>query len=176
MWPRCDPIIFYCTYHFLLIWCLFVSCDVTWLWESGQPQPQEYIRSMGQRGIPHFSLSCAQVCYLPNTFLYYLIWLLSVLCSAHSFHSTQVPAPGPIYSLSELELSTLREFIDSHLKSQFIYPSSSSHSAPVLFTCKKDSDMTCDSQGSQKPLCSTLVDISIDISGQYAWYYSLRAL
>ena len=49
-----------------------------------------------------------------------------------------VPPIGHIYSLSPAELTALREFIDTNLRSGFIYPSKSSHGAPILFAKKKD--------------------------------------
>jgi len=45
---------------------------------------------------------------------------------------------GPIYSLSMLELKTLREFIDENLCTGFIHSLRSSCGAPVLFVKKKD--------------------------------------
>ena len=51
------------------------------------------------------------------------------------------PPLGPIYSLSELELSTLRDFIDENVRSGFIRPSRSPHGAPVLFVKKKDGSL-----------------------------------
>jgi hypothetical protein len=46
---------------------------------------------------------------------------------------------GPIYNLSELELTTLRESLDDLLDKGFIRASSSPAGAPVLFSKKKDS-------------------------------------
>lgn len=51
------------------------------------------------------------------------------------------PPPGPIYSLSPLELRALREFIDDHLNAGFIRQSASPHGAPVLFVKKKDGSL-----------------------------------
>src|ERR1700735_4428734 len=48
------------------------------------------------------------------------------------------PPLGPMYSLSQTELTALREFIDEHLTTGFIRPSRSPHGAPVLFIKKKD--------------------------------------
>ena len=48
--------------------------------------------------------------------------------------------PGRLYSLSPVELETLRAFIDKNLRFGFIRPTSSSHAAPVLFI-KKDSSL-----------------------------------
>jgi hypothetical protein len=45
---------------------------------------------------------------------------------------------GPIYNLSELELTTLRESLDDLLDKGFIRASSSPAGAPVLFSKKKD--------------------------------------
>ena len=53
--------------------------------------------------------------------------------------STSSPL-GATYSLSSSELSSLRE-LDKHLAMDFIYPSSSTHTAPVLFVCKKDGSL-----------------------------------
>ncbi len=48
------------------------------------------------------------------------------------------PPHGPIYSLSQVELQALREFIDENLRAGFIRSSSSPHGAPILFVKKKD--------------------------------------
>ena len=46
-----------------------------------------------------------------------------------------------MYPLSQVELKTLREFIDEHLRTGFIRSSSSPHGAPVLFAHKKDGSL-----------------------------------
>jgi hypothetical protein len=51
------------------------------------------------------------------------------------------PPLGTIYSLSPTELEALRAFLDEHLASGFIRPSSSAHAAPVLFVRKKDGSL-----------------------------------
>jgi len=51
------------------------------------------------------------------------------------------PPIGPMYSLSQSELGTLREFIDEHVNIGFIRPSKSPHGAPVLFIRKKDGSL-----------------------------------
>src|SRR6266705_584684 len=51
------------------------------------------------------------------------------------------PPLGTLYSLSPFELKALRTFLDEHLASGFIRPSSSSHAAPVLFVWKKDGSL-----------------------------------
>ena len=48
------------------------------------------------------------------------------------------PLIGTMYSLSQSKLQTLQEFIDEHVQTGFIWPSTSSHGAPVLFVQKKD--------------------------------------
>ena len=53
----------------------------------------------------------------------------------------QTPPLGPIYSLSALELQTLREFLDENLKTGTIRPSNSPCGAPVLFVKKKDGSL-----------------------------------
>lgn len=53
----------------------------------------------------------------------------------------QAPTPGPIYSLSQVELKALREFIEENLTTGFIRQSASSHGAPVLFVKKKDGSL-----------------------------------
>ena len=55
--------------------------------------------------------------------------------------NNEVPPIGHIYSLSQPELIALREFIDENLKSGFIYPSKSTHGAPILFVKKKDGSL-----------------------------------
>ena len=51
------------------------------------------------------------------------------------------PPLGTLYSLSLVELSTLRTFIDENLNTGFIRPTASSHAAPVLFVKKKDGSL-----------------------------------
>ena len=51
------------------------------------------------------------------------------------------PPLGTLYSLSPTELEALRAFIDEHLATGFIRPSSSAHAAPVLFVRKKDGSL-----------------------------------
>jgi len=51
------------------------------------------------------------------------------------------PPLGTLYSLSLVELSTLRTFIDENLNTGFIRPTTSSHAALVLFVKKKDSSL-----------------------------------
>jgi len=48
------------------------------------------------------------------------------------------PPVTPMYPLSQIELQTLRDFIEEHLRSGFIRSTSSPHGAPVLFAKKKD--------------------------------------
>jgi len=51
------------------------------------------------------------------------------------------PPLGTLYSLSPVELSALRTFIDENLNTGFIRPTTSSHAAPVLFVKKKDGSL-----------------------------------
>ena len=51
------------------------------------------------------------------------------------------PPLGPIYPLSQSELSSIREFLDEHLSIGFIRPSKSPFGAPVLFVKKKDGSL-----------------------------------
>ena len=51
------------------------------------------------------------------------------------------PPPGRLYLLSSFELDALQKFIDENLITGFIRPTSSSHTAPVLFVKKKDSSL-----------------------------------
>src|SRR5882672_4719771 len=53
----------------------------------------------------------------------------------------EMPPMGPIYSLSEVELTTLQEFIQENLQKVYIHPSKSPCSAPVLFDKKKDGSL-----------------------------------
>ena len=48
------------------------------------------------------------------------------------------PPLGPIYSLSLIELQTLRTFIEENTKTGIIRPSNSPCGAPVLFVKKKN--------------------------------------
>lgn len=52
-----------------------------------------------------------------------------------------MPPFGPIYSLSEPELQTLREYLDENLEKNFIAPSTSPAGAPILFVKKKDGSL-----------------------------------
>ena len=49
-----------------------------------------------------------------------------------------MPKHGPIYSLSQTELTALREFIDENIRNGFIRPAKSPWGSPVLFVKKKD--------------------------------------
>ena len=51
------------------------------------------------------------------------------------------PPVGPIYSLLASEQEALKEFIEENLNTGFIWPTSSPHSAPVLFVKKKNSSL-----------------------------------
>ena len=81
------------------------------------------------------------------------------------------PPIGTMYSLSQVELETLRKFIDESLSMGFIRPTRSSHGAPVVFAKKKDGTLrVCvDFRGLNKitkkdryplPLISDLLDTS----------------
>ena len=51
------------------------------------------------------------------------------------------PAHGPIYNLSENELSVLKSYIEEYIKKGFIRPSTSPFGAPVLFVKKADGSL-----------------------------------
>jgi len=51
------------------------------------------------------------------------------------------PPVGPIYSLLASEQEALKKFIKENLNMYFIQPTSSPHSAPVLFVKKKDGSL-----------------------------------
>ena len=51
------------------------------------------------------------------------------------------PPIGRMYSLSEVELQALRQFLDENLNYGFVRPSSSPHGAPILFVKKKDGSL-----------------------------------
>ena len=51
------------------------------------------------------------------------------------------PTYGPIYNLSELELKTLKEYIDRMLAKGFICPSKSPFRSPVLFVKRADGSL-----------------------------------
>src|SRR3979490_1132433 len=53
---------------------------------------------------------------------------------------TKMPHP-PLYSLSTSELEALHTFLNEHLNMGFIRSSMSSHAAPILFICKKNSSL-----------------------------------
>jgi len=52
-----------------------------------------------------------------------------------------IPPFGPLYSMSPVELRTLREWLDENLKKGFIRPSSSPAASPVLFVKKKNGSL-----------------------------------
>jgi hypothetical protein len=51
------------------------------------------------------------------------------------------PPVGHMYSVSQSELQSLRDFIDEHLHIGFIQHCSSPHGAPILFVRKKDGSL-----------------------------------
>ena len=51
------------------------------------------------------------------------------------------PPIGRMYSLSETEMTALRQFLDENLRNGFVRPSNSSHGAPILFVKKKDGSL-----------------------------------
>jgi len=51
------------------------------------------------------------------------------------------PPFGPIYNLSKVESTALREFLQENLACNFIWPSQSACRAPMLFVKKKDSSL-----------------------------------
>src|SRR5882724_8197643 len=55
--------------------------------------------------------------------------------------SDTLPPVGPVYSMSELELRALREYLDEMLGKGFIRSSNSPIGAPVLFAKKKDGSL-----------------------------------
>ncbi|MBW0580042.1 hypothetical protein O181_119757 [Austropuccinia psidii MF-1] len=59
-------------------------------------------------------------------------------CDNHINLEGSLPPVGVIYSLSNQELDTLRAYISENVEKGFIWPSSSSTGAPVLFVKKKD--------------------------------------
>ena len=54
---------------------------------------------------------------------------------------TAKPPLGPIYSLSQSELTALQEFIDENVANGFIWLSNSPFGEPVLFVKKKDDSL-----------------------------------
>ncbi|MBW0516401.1 hypothetical protein O181_056116 [Austropuccinia psidii MF-1] len=59
-------------------------------------------------------------------------------CDHHIDLERSLPPAGVIYSLSKQESDTLRAYISENGEKDFIWPSSSSTGAPVLFVKKKD--------------------------------------
>ncbi len=51
------------------------------------------------------------------------------------------PPYRPIYALSPVELETLKTYIETHLKTEFIRPSKSPAGAPILFDQKPDGSL-----------------------------------
>ena len=51
------------------------------------------------------------------------------------------PAYGPIYNLSENEVSVLKSYIEKYIEKGFIRPSTSPFGAPVLFVKKADGSL-----------------------------------
>ena len=106
-------------------------------------------------------------------------------CAIELQEGTQPPF-GPIYNLSQTELTALREYIDENLAKGFIRHSKSPAGAPILFVKKKDGSlrMCVDYRGLNKitkknryplPLISGLLDqlgqakiyTKIDLRGAY---------
>ena len=54
------------------------------------------------------------------------------------------PPIGRMYSLSETEMTALRQVLDENLRNGFVRPSNSSHGAPILFVKKKDGSLCLD--------------------------------
>jgi len=88
------------------------------------------------------------------------------------------PLVGPIYSLLASEQEDLKEFIEENLNTGFIRPTSSPHSALVLFVKKKDGSLhlcvdfrglNCISKKDRYPL--PLISDLLD-SPHKAWIYS----
>ncbi len=50
----------------------------------------------------------------------------------------KTPPYGPIYAMSEKELTILKDYIDENLRKGFIRPSTSAAGSPVLFVPKQD--------------------------------------
>ncbi|MBW0536263.1 hypothetical protein O181_075978, partial [Austropuccinia psidii MF-1] len=59
-------------------------------------------------------------------------------CNHHIKLEGSLPPVGVIYALSDQESDTLRAYISENVEKDFIWPSSSSIGAPVLFVKKKD--------------------------------------
>ncbi len=57
---------------------------------------------------------------------------------AIEFIEGKQPPYGPIYALSPVELETLKAYIKTHLKAEFIRSSKSPANAPILFDKKLD--------------------------------------
>ena len=53
----------------------------------------------------------------------------------------KLPKSGPIYNMSQDELATIREYIESAQQKQWIRPSTAQCGAPVLFVKKKDGSL-----------------------------------
>ena len=51
------------------------------------------------------------------------------------------PPYGPIYSLGPVELETLKAYLETHLKTGFIWPSKSHAGAPIFFDKKPDESL-----------------------------------
>ena len=54
-------------------------------------------------------------------------------------NSKQLPY-RPVFSLSQMELETLKTYIETHLKTRFIQPSKSSVGAPIPYNKKPNSN------------------------------------
>ncbi|MBW0519458.1 hypothetical protein O181_059173 [Austropuccinia psidii MF-1] len=85
--------------------------------------------------------------FLPSTYHQYLDVFSKVkaeklpphrACDHHIELEGSLPPVGVIYSLSKQESDTLRAYILENVEKSFIWPSSSSTGAPVLFVKKKD--------------------------------------
>ena len=72
------------------------------------------------------------------------------------------PPYGPIYSLGPVELETLKTYIETHLKTEFIQPSKSPAGASILFNKKPD--------GSLRPCIDYRGLNNLTIKNQYPLY------
>jgi len=104
---------------------------------------------------------------------------------SHRFYDLKInleegaqPLVGPIYSPSASKQEALKEFIEENLNTNFIRPTSSPHSVPVLFVKKKDGSLClyvnfCGLNCISKKDCYPLLLISDLLDSPHkAWVYS----
>jgi hypothetical protein len=95
--------------------------------QSPPPKPEELVPHEYHDFIDMFSEELAQEIPLHHDYNHWI-----------ELKEGTTPPHGKLYNMSEVELKTLKDYLDDMLDKGFIWPSKSPAGAPVLFTKKKD--------------------------------------